>query len=180
MDATQAPFAAHWRMESYVAAELPALLRAHLAAELDCSRMGISGHSMGGMGALALGFKHPGLFRVVTAFSPIAHPSACPWGRKAFAGYLGADEAAWAAADPTALVRGYKGAERHIRVDMGLADEWLEKGQLLPDDFLAAAKDAGVAVDYRAHAGYDHSFYFVGSFIAEHIAWHAKWLQSAL
>lgn len=154
VDATQAPWAAHWRMESYVMEELPAVLRAALPAALAHERRSVAGHSMGGCGALALALKRPGHFRAATAFAPVAHPSACPWGRKAFAGYLGAEGAAWAAADPTALVAAYKGPPLRIRVDVGTADEWLEKGQLLPGDFSAAAAAAGVPVDLRMQEGY--------------------------
>jgi len=214
VDATCAPWAAHWRMESYVAEELPAVLRAALPAALAHERRSVTGHSMGGCGALALALKRPGAYRAATAFAPVAHPSACPWGRKAFAGYLGADEAAWARADPTALVAGYKGPPLRIRVDVGTADEWLGKGQLLPEDFCAAAAAAGVPVDLRMQEGYvrgaafaagreksapprshaphtsaaprpsptrlaqDHSYYFVSTFIGEHIALHAEALNA--
>ena len=153
-DATRAPWSAHWRMESYVAVELPAVLRAALPTALAHERASITGHSMGGCGALALALKRPGAYRAATAFAPVAHPAACPWGRKAFAGYLGDDEAAWRASDPTALVGCYKGPPLRIRVDVGTADEWLAKGQLLPADFAAAAVAAGVPVDLRMQEGY--------------------------
>ena len=178
VDATQAPYAAHFRMATYVTEELPALLRAHLGAELDVGRAAISGHSMGGLGALACALRRPGAYRSASAFAPIAHPSACPWGRKAFSGFLGADEAAWAAYDPTALVAAYKGPALHLKIVCGTADDFYKQGQLLPEDFAAAAKAAGVAVDLALEEGYDHSYFFVNSFIAEHVQHHAKHLKA--
>lgn len=184
IDATSAPWAAHWRMESYVARELPALLSSDpaLAASVDASRLAVFGHSMGGFGALSLALKHPGLFRSASAFAPIAHPSACAWGRKAFGAYLGADAAAWAAHDPTALVSTPAGAAAaraaHLKIDMGSADEFLAKGQLLPEDFLAACSAAGVDVDYALRDGYDHSYYFIATFVSDHIAHAAHYLHA--
>jgi S-formylglutathione hydrolase len=159
VDATQAPWSANWRMQTYVTKELPALLRAHLGGELDVDRCSLSGHSMGGFGALQLALRHPGAYRSVSAFAPIAHPSACPWGKKAFTNYLGADEAAWAAYDPTELVKGYTGPPLHIKIIQGDADEFFTAGQLRPDEFCAAAKAAGVPVDYTLAEGYDHSYF---------------------
>jgi S-formylglutathione hydrolase len=139
LDATRAPYATHYRMASYVD-ELRALLVAQLP--VDGARMSISGHSMGGLGALRHALAHPGLWRSVSVFAPICHPSACPWGRKAFAGYL-ASEAEWARWDPTELVKTYDGPAPNLLVDQGDADEFLAAGQLLPEDFLAAARAAG-------------------------------------
>lgn len=181
LDATQAPYSTHFKMYSYVTQELPALLANELSRELDASRMSVSGHSMGGYGALQLALRNPGRFRCATAFCPISHPSAAPWGEKAFTRFLGSREeagAAWAAHDPTELVKGYSGPALHLVIDQGAADEFLEKGQLRPDDFVAAAKAAGVPVEYACHEGYDHSYFFVSSYIAKHIAHHAKHLKA--
>jgi S-formylglutathione hydrolase len=157
LDATRAPWSSHWRMESYISEELPGVLRATLPRALAHERCSIMGHSMGGCGALALALKRPGAYRAATAFAPVAHPSACPWGRKAFTGYLGEEgEAggAWARCDPTALVAAYKGPPLRIRIDVGTGDEWLAKGQLLQNDFCAAAAAAGVPVELHLREGY--------------------------
>lgn len=114
----------------------------------------------------------------VSAFAPIAHPSACPWGIKAFSGYLGEDRSAWAAYDATELVRAYQGPDLHLLVDQGLADPFLEKGQLLPGDLVAACKQAGVALEYREQADYDHGYYFIMTFVRDHIVHHARFLQA--
>ena len=179
VDATVAPWSSHWRMETYILHELPAAAAAALPRALDLSRASVCGHSMGGCGALALALKSPGRFRAATAFAPVAHPSKAPWGVKALGGYLGPEAGgAWARADPTLLVAGYAGPPLRIRVDVGLADEWLEKGQLLVRDFCAAAALRGVPVDLREHAGYDHGYFFIASFIGEHIALHAEALRA--
>lgn len=175
VNATQEPWARHYRMYEYVTSELPGVLAAGLPS-VDTARMGISGHSMGGMGALQMALKNPARFRSVSAFAPIAHPSECPWGVKAFTGYLGPDRAAWAAYDPTELVKGYAGPDLHILVDQGASDDFLAAGQLRPRDFLDAAAAAGVSVDYRERAGYDHSYYYIATFIDEHVAHHARFL----
>ena len=159
VDATAAPWSAQWRMQAYVCEELPALLKAHLGSEVDVGRCAISGHSMGGFGALQCALRHPGQYRSVSAFAPIAHPSACPWGKKAFTNYLGADPAAWAAYDPTDLISRYAGPPLHIKITCGAADEFYAAGQLLPEDFCAAASAAGVPVDFALEAGYDHSYF---------------------
>jgi S-formylglutathione hydrolase len=178
VDATQAPWAGHYRMATYVADELPALLAAHLPA-VDTARLSIMGHSMGGHGALTLALRRPGAYRSVSAFAPICHPSECPWGVKALAGYLGPDRAAWGAYDATALVRGLPGrADLHVLVDQGGADEFLDKGQLLPQAFLDAAAAAGVPVDYRLRPGYDHSYFYIATFVGEHVAHHARFLAA--
>jgi S-formylglutathione hydrolase len=172
LDATQAPWAGHYRMETYVTDELPALLAERFPVDLD--RMGVFGHSMGGHGALTLAFRHPGRFRSLSAFSPIAAPSMVPWGRKAFAGYLGEDPAAWAAHDACALVRA-AGWRSPILIDQGTADEFLDV-QLRPELFEAACREAGVPLTLRLQEGYDHSYFFIATFVAEHIAHHAKLL----
>lgn len=184
VDATQEPWSRHWRMESYVMCDLPAAIAGEpsLATLLDLTRVAISGHSMGGYGALTLALKHPTAFRSVSAFAPIAHPSKSPWGRKAFTGYLGADEAAWAAHDPTSLVSTDAGAAAaaalHIKIDVGGSDEWGLKGYLLEADFCVAAAKHDAHIDFQMHEGYDHGYFFVSTFIASHINHHAKHLYN--
>ncbi|MCB1986827.1 MAG: S-formylglutathione hydrolase [Burkholderiaceae bacterium] len=173
LDATQAPWATHWRMESYLTRELLPLLGAHLPMDLE--RVGIFGHSMGGHGALTLALRHPGVFKSVSAFAPIAAPRQCPWGRKAFSGYLGADESAWLAHDASALMAAqatppYPGG---ILIDQGLADKFLLENQLLPEVFEAACAQVGQPLTLRRQPGYDHGYYFIQTFMADHLAHHA-------
>jgi S-formylglutathione hydrolase len=170
VDATQAPWSATYRMDTYVTQELPALVEASFPVIPDAR--GIFGHSMGGHGALALALRNPGSYRSVSAFAPIVAPSRVPWGRKAFAGYLGPDEAAWAAYDACALVRA-RPLPIPLLVDQGTADKFLDV-QLKPELFEAACADAGQALRLRRHAGYDHSYYFIASFVDEHLAHHAR------
>lgn len=173
LDATQPPWAAHWRMESWIADELPAVLAADFPVR--SGRAGLFGHSMGGHGALTLAARHPGRWQSVSAFAPIAAPMLCPWGRKAFAGYLGEDRTAWAAHDATELVRA--GATLPpLLVDQGLADKFLAE-QLHPDRFEAACREAGQPLTLRRHAGYDHGYYFIASFVEDHLRHHAAALQ---
>jgi len=176
LDATQAPWSRHWRMESYLTAELLPLLARSLP--IDSRRIGLFGHSMGGHGALTLALRHPGVFQSVSAFAPICAPSRCPWGRKAFAGYLGLDEAAWQAHDASALMAGLRTAPcpGGILIDQGLADKFLAE-QLHPEAFEAACAAAGQPLVLRRHAGYDHGYYFIQTFIADHLAHHARQLQ---
>lgn len=169
LDATQAPWAQHFRMESYVVRELPALVEAQFAAS---GRRGISGHSMGGHGALTLALRNPGRYASVSAFSPIVAPSQVPWGRKAFAAYLGDDPAAWARHDAVELVAQAREA-LPLLVDQGEADEFLAQ-QLQPERLRQACERAGHPLTLRLHAGYDHSYYFVASFIGDHVAHHAR------
>jgi len=174
LDATEEPWRRHWRMESWLVRELPGLLDAHFPA--DAGRIGLCGHSMGGHGALTLGLKHPGLFRSVSAFAPIAAPIDSPWGEKAFRGYLGEDRAAWRAHDATALVTA--GARcPPLLVDQGLDDRFLAT-QLHPDRFEAACAEAGQPLTLRRHAGYDHGYFFIATFVADHLAHHAATLSS--
>lgn len=174
LDAIEAPWAQHWRMESYITQELPALLAQHF--KVDAGRMGVTGHSMGGHGALTLALRYPGLFRSVSALAPIAAPSQCPWGVKAFSGYLGADRTAWAAHDATALIA--SGARcPPLLVDQGLADKFLAE-QLRPELLEAACAAAGQPLTLRRHAGYDHGYYFVASVIADHLRHHASTLAA--
>ncbi|WP_096664985.1 S-formylglutathione hydrolase [Polaromonas sp. AET17H-212] len=176
LDATQAPWSQHYRMESYLTGELLPLLTGTLP--LNASRIGIFGHSMGGHGALTLALRHPGLFKSVSAFAPICAPSQCPWGHKAFSGYLGADTTAWSAHDATALIASthwapYPGG---ILIDQGLADKFLPE-QLHPHLFEAACAQAGQPLQLRRHAGYDHGYYFVATFMDDHLQHHARQLS---
>jgi S-formylglutathione hydrolase len=172
LDATHAPWAGHWRMESYLLQEL--LPQASAEFGLDAERQGLYGHSMGGHGALTLALRHPGRFRSVSAFAPICAPTQCPWGRKAFMGYLGQDESSWAAHDASALMTQQASAPypAGILVDQGLADKFLEE-QLHPEAFEAACAQAGQPLTLRRHAGYDHGYYFIASFMEDHLRHHA-------
>lgn len=173
LDATQAPWSQHWRMETYVCQELPHLLAAHF--QVDLHRLGVFGHSMGGHGALTLALRHPNLFRSVSALAPIAAPSHCPWGQKAFSGYLGEDRSAWADHDACELIaRGIRLPP--LLVDQGLADKFLAE-QLHPHRLEAACQQAGQPLSLRRHAGYDHGYYFVASMLADHLAHHAQQLK---
>lgn len=172
VDATQVPWAEHYRMHEYVVHELPALVEANFPVS---GRRAISGHSMGGHGALTCALRNPGRYRSVSAFAPIVAPSQVPWGQQAFTAYLGEDRAAWKQYDATELVNA--ASERlPILIDQGDADEFLET-QLRPWLLQAAADAAGYPVYLRVQPGYDHSYYFIASFIGEHIAHHAKALQ---
>ena len=171
LDASQVPWRAHWRMASYIVDELLDLIGRHFPARVD--RLGVCGHSMGGHGALTLALRHPGLFRSVSALAPIAAPSQCAWGRKAFEGYLGPDPAAWHEHDAVELIRAGARAP-HLLVDQGQADPFLADGQLHPERLESACLEAGQALTLRRHEGYDHGYYFIASFIADHLAHHAQ------
>lgn len=175
LDATQAPWSRHYRMESYITAELLPLLAQLLP--VDALRLGVFGHSMGGHGALTLALKHPGLFQSVSAFAPICAPTQCPWGHKAFTGYLGSDVSTWAAHDASALMGERRAAPypAGILIDQGLADKFLP-AQLHPHLFEAACAKAGQPLVLRRHAGYDHGYYFISTFVADHLAHHARTL----
>ena len=173
VNATQAPWAAHYRMFDYVADELPALVEAHFPVT---DARAISGHSMGGHGALVLALSKPGRYRSVSAFSPIVAPSAVPWGQKAFAAYLGEDRAAWAQYDASQLI-GAAADRLPMLIDQGESDEFLD-AQLQPWRLKEAADAAGYPVYLRMQPGYDHSYYFIASFIGEHIAHHAAALRA--
>ena len=173
VNATRAPWAAHYRMHDYVVDELPTLVEAHFPVT---DARAISGHSMGGHGALVLALRNPGRYRSVSAFSPIVAPSRVPWGQKAFAAYLGDDRAAWADYDAVELLA--QASDRlPILVDQGDGDEFLE-GQLQPWRLQAAADATGHPLTLRMQPGYDHSYYFIASFIGEHIAHHAAALRA--
>jgi S-formylglutathione hydrolase len=175
IDATQDPWASHFRMETYITQELPALIAEHFPAA-DMSRQGITGHSMGGHGALTLHFKHPQTYRSVSAFSPIVAPTQVPWGQKAFAAYLGGDETAWAAHDATALVS-QAITDAHILIDQGSADTFMQE-QLRTHLFGNACAKAGQQVTIHMRDGYDHSYYFIATFMGDHIAHHAEVLKA--
>jgi S-formylglutathione hydrolase len=174
VDATESPWAQHYRMYSYVVDELPAIVEARFPAG---PRRGIFGHSMGGHGALVVALRNPARYHSVSAFAPIANPMAVPWGHKAFGRYLGSDRARWEAYDASALLRRAPG-DRDILVDQGLADQFLER-ELHPEALEAAAHASGGRVTVRRHAGYDHSYWFIQTFIADHIAWHRERLHDA-
>ena len=170
VDATQAPWAKHFRMRTYIEKELPALVAGHFPVDMD--RQGISGHSMGGHGALTVSLRNPGRFRSTSAFAPIVSPMNCPWGQKALGGYLGDDMAAWRQYDACALIK--QGARLPgLLVDQGAADNFLAtqlKTHLLDE----ACRKADMSATIRMHEGYDHSYFFISTFMAEHVAWHAE------
>ncbi len=174
LDATRAPFDRHYRMKSYIEDELPGLIGATFPA--DMSRQSIMGHSMGGHGALTISLRNPGRFRATSAFAPIVAPSQVPWGQKAFAGYLGDDPVAWADHDACALI-GAGARLPEILVDQGTADGFLED-QLRPQLLEQACAAAGIDLTLRMQPGYDHSYFFISSFMAEHLAWHADRLKT--
>jgi S-formylglutathione hydrolase len=174
VDATEAPFSANYRMWRYVTEELPALLAQEFP--VDMARQSIMGHSMGGHGALTIGLTYPERYRAISAFAPITAPSQVPWGRKALTGYLGEDRAAWRKHDAVALIEdGARAAA--LLVDQGDADAFLET-QLRPSLLEAACAKAGIPLTLRRQPGYDHSYYFVSSFMAQHLDWHAQRLKA--
>ena len=175
VDATEEPWSAHYRMYSYVTRELPALIAAKFAVA-DTSRQSIMGHSMGGHGALVCALRNPGQYRSVSAFAPIVAPSQVPWGRKAFGGYLGTDRDAWLVYDATHLVQQEPRVDE-ILIDQGLGDKFLDE-QLRPDLFADACAQSGQKLQLRRHAGYDHGYYFIQTFMADHLAWHARALSA--
>jgi S-formylglutathione hydrolase len=171
VDATRAPWSRGYRMYSYVTNELPAYVAAHFP--VDSTRAGIFGHSMGGHGALVIAIRNPERYRSVSAFAPIVSPMRCPWGEKALSGYLGDDRDAWRAYDATALIddRGYPG--RTILVDQGMSDPFLER-ELKTHLLREACERTGVALELRMREGYDHSYYFIATFVDEHLRFHAR------
>ena len=170
VDATQEPWTRHYRMRSYLERELPALVAENLPA--DMSRQGITGHSMGGHGALTIGLRHPERFKAVSAFAPIASPMNCPWGEKALSNYIGSDRAAWRDYDACALI-GSGARLPDLLVDQGTADSFLES-QLKPQLLEAACAKAGQPLTLRMQEGYDHSYFFIATFIEDHLRWHAR------
>jgi S-formylglutathione hydrolase len=173
IDATEKPWAPHFRMESYVARDLQTALRENFP--VDPARQGITGHSMGGHGALTLALKHPDSFHSVSAFAPIVSPTRCPWGEKAFSAYLGPDRAEWAAHDASLLMVGGAALGRYddILIDQGLADNFLEK-ELKPELFEEACQAVKQKLTLRRRPGHDHSYYFIQTFIGDHLAFHRE------
>lgn len=175
VDAVQEPWAQNFRMRSYIERELPALVEANFPA--DMARQGITGHSMGGHGALTMALRNPGRFKSVSAFAPIVSPLNCPWGEKALGGYLGPDRAAWREYDAVALIEAMTPEESarlpDLLVDQGKADNFLAE-QLKTGLLALACRKAGIPATIRMQEGYDHSYYFIESFMAEHVRWHAE------
>ena len=174
VDATEPKWKENYNMYTYVTVELPAVIMANFNVDKD--KASISGHSMGGHGALICALKNPGLYRSVSAFSPICNPSVCPWGIKAFTGYLGADKETWKQYDATELVKTYRGPPLNILIDQGKSDNFLEE-QLYPKNFVDACRSNNVPVVLRMQEGYDHSYFFISTFIGEHIENHARALK---
>ena len=174
INATQAPWAEHFQMESYIVEELYDLVIQQFAVQAE--RIGIFGHSMGGHGALTLALKHPEKFKSVSAFAPICAPSQCPWGEKAFSNYLGSDQAEWLKHDATALVQTKTAHFADILIDQGLSDQFYS--QLNPALFQQACQAAGQPLTLREHAGYDHGYYFIQSFIDDHLQFHVVQLEA--
>ena len=173
VDATQEPWSANYRMWSYVTDELPALVAAEFP--VDMGRQAITGHSMGGHGALTVALNHPGRFRSVSAFAPIVAPGQVPWGQKALGGYLGENRDAWRKHDAVALIEGGARADE-ILVDVGTADPFIEN-EFRPEQLEAACAAAGLPLTLRRQQGYDHSYYFISTFMGDHLAWHAERLR---
>jgi len=175
VDATKAPWDKGYKMYSYIADELPGELFKSFE-ELDGSRMSITGHSMGGHGALTLYLKNPGKYRSVSAFAPISNPSNCDWGKKAFGGYFGEEEKSkWTEHDATELIQKFEG-KTDILIDVGTGDNFYKQGQLLPEKFEEAARESGKGVNVRYQPGYDHSYFFISTFAGEHVEHAAKYL----
>jgi S-formylglutathione hydrolase len=170
VNATQEPWKQHYQMYDYITQELPRVLESS-DLPLDTANCSIMGHSMGGHGALTIALKNPGVYKAVSAFSPICSPINCPWGQKALGGYLGDDRAAWEQYDTVALLAGAR-EKLHILVDQGQADNFLVE-QLKPELLQQACLAAKHPLTLRLHAGYDHSYFFIATFIADHIAHHA-------
>lgn len=178
LDALREPWSKTYRMETYLTQELTSDIGEHLP--IDTNRLGLFGHSMGGHGALTLALRHPGLFKSLSAFAPICAPTQCPWGQKALCGYLGIEKNMWLRHDATALMSAQSNAPYPdgILIDQGLADKFLEV-QLLPHLFEAACRSVGQPLTLRRHAGYDHGYYFISTFINDHLDHHARILANA-
>jgi S-formylglutathione hydrolase len=174
VNATEGPWAANFQMRSYIEDELPTLIAANFPADME--RQGITGHSMGGHGALTISLRNPGRFKSTSAFAPIVSPLHCPWGERALSGYIGADKSAWREYDACALIE--DGARLpDLLVDQGRADNFLDE-QLKTHLLEQAVREAGMQATIRLHDGYDHSYYFISTFMADHIAWHAERLHA--
>lgn len=174
VDATTDGYNKHYRMYSYITKELPGIIEKNFP--VIAGKRSITGHSMGGHGALIIGLKNPGMFKCVTAFSPISNPMASPWGQKCFRGYLGDNQEEWKNWDATELIAKYKGPELHLMIDQGSVDPYMD--HLIPDNFVEACKKNNIPLNYRLHDGYDHSFFFVGTFLNDHFKLHSQILNS--
>ena len=172
LNATEAPWNQHFHMYDYVTRELAEIVFANFPGDRD--RQGITGHSMGGHGALTVGLKNPHIYKSISAFAPICSPINCPWGQKALGNYLGSDQSTWGEYDATELVKSLDAIPEHeILIDQGMADQFLEQ-ELHPHLFEAACKEHGVALALRRHDGYDHGYYFIATFMEEHLQYHAR------
>jgi len=172
LNATAEPWRRNYQMYDYLLQDLPGDLAANFPADMD--RQGITGHSMGGHGALTLGLKNPRLYKSISAFAPICSPTNCPWGQKALANYLGPEQSSWGEYDATELVKSLETQPAHkILIDQGMADQFLEQ-ELHPHLFAAACDDRGVQLELRRHDGYDHGYYFISSFMEDHLRHHAS------
>ncbi|XP_022093875.1 S-formylglutathione hydrolase-like [Acanthaster planci] len=176
VDATEDKWKTNYRMYSYVTKELPEVINANFNTIPDA--MSIFGHSMGGHGALICALKNPGKYRSVSAFAPICNPMQCPWGQKAFNGYLGSDQAKWKEYDACELVKAYQGPPLDILVDQGKADQFLLQSQLLPDNLVAACTTNKTAITLRMQEDYDHSYYFIATFMKDHVRHHMRYLSA--
>ena len=175
LNATEAPWNQHFHMYDYLTKELPEVLFVNFPGDRD--RQGINGHSMGGHGALTVGLKNPGIYKSISAFAPICSPINCPWGQKALSNYLGSDQSAWADYDATEIIKSLDAMPAHkILVDQGLADQFLEQ-ELHPHLFETACEEKGVALELRRHDGYDHGYYFISTFVEDHLRFHAEILS---
>ena len=175
VNATKSPWQTHYNMYDYVTKELPSIITSNF--NVDKNRFGIFGHSMGGHGALTIGLRNPDTYRSISAFAPICNPINCPWGTKALGNYLGENSSAWSEYDATEIVLAgnYKSPQNLIRIDQGLADEFLER-ELNTDKFEQACKDSELAIDIHRHVGHGHGYYFISTFIDDHLQHHAKYL----
>jgi S-formylglutathione hydrolase len=175
VNATKSPWQTHYNMYDYVTKELPGIITSNF--NVDKSRFGIFGHSMGGHGALTIGLRNPDLYRSISAFAPICNPMNCPWGTKALGNYLGDNSSAWSEYDATEIVLAgnYGSPQNLIRIDQGLADEFLER-ELSTDKFEQACKESELAIDIHRHVGHGHGYYFISTFIDDHLQHHAKYL----
>ncbi|XP_041067853.1 S-formylglutathione hydrolase isoform X1 [Carcharodon carcharias] len=176
LNATEDPWKMNYRMHAYITEELPHLINANFSVNPE--KMSIFGHSMGGHGALICTLRNPGKYKSVSALAPICNPVLCPWGQKAFTGYLGSDKSKWETYDATCLARTYSGPPLDILIDQGKDDQFLAAGQLLPENFIAACTHKKIPVVFRLQEGYDHSYYFIATFVGDHIKHHAKYLNA--
>ena len=178
VNATETKWKENYNMYNYVTRELPSLVNSNFPVLMD--KVGIFGHSMGGHGALICSLKNPGQYKTVSAFAPICNPINCPWGQKAFSGYLGPDKDTWGSWDACELVKTYKGPRfsSYVLIDQGKEDSFLTQKQLLPENFVEACRESGMEVVLRMQEGYDHSYYFISSFIGDHIKHHANALNA--